>query len=114
MIGYIYFKDHKNAIPTAHSGAIKAGAKIGMLVGQLVFGFLGDNTLGRHNVYGRELLFTIFGILMCTWLPWQALGHNTIVIWLTVGRFITGLGLGGGKIYISRSVRNRGPNSLST
>lgn len=100
MVGYIYFQDTKNTIPVSQSGAIKAGGKIGMLVGQLVFGFLGD-TLGRHKVYGRELFFTMFGILMCTLLPWKGLSHNGIVVWLTVGRFITGIGLGGGKFTFS-------------
>ncbi|CAH0022145.1 unnamed protein product [Clonostachys rhizophaga] len=94
MVGYIFFQDTKNAIPLSQSGAIKATGKIGMLVGQLAFGFLGD-TLGRHKVYGRELFFTMFGILMCTLLPWKGLSHNAIVVWLSVGRFITGIGLGG-------------------
>lgn len=96
MIGYVYFKENGDAIPTSQAGAIKGGVKIGMLLGQIIFGFLGD-TLGRHKIYGRELFFAIFGLLMCTFTPWKGLNGDGLVAWLTVGRLITGLGLGGGK-----------------
>ncbi|KAK7214618.1 hypothetical protein V2G26_002621 [Clonostachys chloroleuca] len=94
LIGYVYFKENGDAIPTSQAGAIKGGVKIGMLLGQIIFGFLGD-TLGRHKIYGRELFFAIFGLLMCTFTPWKGLNGDGLVAWLTVGRLITGLGLGG-------------------
>jgi len=34
-----------------------------MILGQLLFGLFGD-ALGRHKVYGKELILTIFGTLL--------------------------------------------------
>ncbi|KIV82675.1 hypothetical protein PV11_04769 [Exophiala sideris] len=94
MLGYIYFKDNKGKVPASQGGAIKGGLSLGMIVGQLMFGFLGD-TLGRHKIYGRELLFTLFGTLMCILLPWKGISHDGIVAWMAVWRVVTGLGIGG-------------------
>lgn len=96
MLGYVYFKDSKNAVPSDKGGIIKAGLTLGMMAGQLIFGFLGD-TLGRHAVYGNELILTIFGTLMCILLPWRGLGPDGIVAWMAVWRVVTGFGVGGGK-----------------
>ena len=69
--------------------------QIGMIVGQLTFGLFGD-ALGRHKVYGKELIITIFGTLLLIVAP-TGLNHTGIVTWLTVFRIVTGLGIGGGK-----------------
>jgi PHS family inorganic phosphate transporter-like MFS transporter len=98
MVGYIHFKDSKNAIPVHKSDVIKGSLSLGMIVGQIGFGILGD-TLGRHNVYGRELIITMLGTLMCILLPWKGLSHGGIIAWLSVFRALTGLGIGGGLIY---------------
>jgi len=42
MIGYLYYEDEKNSVPTLPADVIKAGLSIGMIVGQLTFGLLGD------------------------------------------------------------------------
>ncbi|CAH0020165.1 unnamed protein product [Clonostachys rhizophaga] len=94
MLGYVYFKDSKNAVPSDKGGIIKAGLTLGMMAGQLIFGFLGD-TLGRHAVYGNELILTIFGTLMCILLPWRGLVPDGIVAWMAVWRVVTGFGVGG-------------------
>jgi PHS family inorganic phosphate transporter-like MFS transporter len=95
MVGYIHFKDEKNAIPTHKSDLIKGSLSLGMIVGQLGFGVLGD-TLGRHTVYGKELIITMVGTLMCILLPWKGLSHDGTIAWLSVFRALTGVGIGGG------------------
>lgn len=72
-----------------------------MIIGQLGFGLFGD-ALGRHKVYGKELMLTIFGTLMLIVAP-TGLSHSGIVIWLAVFRIVTGFGIGG---------RDRGFTSL--
>ncbi|KAI2634566.1 major facilitator superfamily domain-containing protein [Xylaria nigripes] len=94
MIGFIYFKDDNGNIPTIMGSEIKGTFSIGMIVGQLLFGTLGD-ALGRHRVYGKECLFTMFGTLMVILLPWHGLSHHGVVAWLSVFRFVTGIGPGG-------------------
>lgn len=98
MIGYIYFKDEKSTISTIKGDEIKGGLSIGMICGQLTFGLFGD-AIGRHRVYGKELLITSFGTLMVILLPWKGLSHNGVVAWLTVWRVVTGVGIGGGEIF---------------
>jgi PHS family inorganic phosphate transporter-like MFS transporter len=68
MLGYIYFQDEKSNVPTVPSDAIKGSLSLGMIVGQLLFGVFGD-ALGRHTVYGKELVVTIFGTLMVILYP---------------------------------------------
>lgn len=63
-----------------------------MIVGQLLFGAFGD-ALGRHIVYGKELIITIFGTLMVVLLPWRGLSHNNVVAWVSVFRSLPGSGL---------------------
>ena len=35
MLGYLYFEDEKNKIPTLQADTIKAGLSLGMIVGQI-------------------------------------------------------------------------------
>ncbi len=97
MLGYLYFEDNKNKIPTISGDLIKAGLAIGMVCGQLGFGIFGD-ALGRHRIYGKELIVTIFGTLMVILMPWGHISHQDVVAWMTVFRIVTGFGIGGGKI----------------
>ena len=54
---------------------------MGMILGQISFGLLGD-TLGRHRVYGRELIITTIGTLFCILLPWKGFTQNDVVAWM--------------------------------
>ncbi len=102
MIGYLYYQDNKGSIPAIQGDEIKGSFSIGMICGQLLFGTLGD-ALGRHRVYGKECLFTIFGTLLVVLLPWRGLSHQGVVAWLSVFRCMTGMGTGGGmSIELSR------------
>ena len=94
MISYIYFADVKGGISAVQGDEIKGSFAIGMILGQLIFGILGD-TLGRHRVYGKECLFAIFGTLLVVLLPWRGLSQQGIVAWLTVFRIVSGMGAGG-------------------
>ncbi|CZR68276.1 uncharacterized protein PAC_18175 [Phialocephala subalpina] len=92
ILGYIYYKDQKDAVPTVPSSVMKGGLSLGMIVGQLVFGVLGD-ALGRSKIYGKELMITMFGTIMVIVLPTN-LSHDSIVAWITMWRIVTGVGIG--------------------
>ncbi|CAH0027421.1 unnamed protein product [Clonostachys rhizophaga] len=94
MLGYIYFEDTGSAVPTDQSSTMKTGTYIGLIVGQLVFGYLGD-TFGRNSVYGKELIFFILGNIMCILMPWRGFSHSAVVGWMTTWRAVMGLGTGG-------------------
>lgn len=93
MLGYLYYKDEHGTVPTVSADIIKGGLSIGMILGQLLFGVFGD-ALGRHKVYGKELMLTIFGTLMIIVLPTH-ISHRGLVAWFLIFRIITGTGTGG-------------------
>lgn len=66
-----------------------------MIVGQVGLGLLGD-AWGRRAIYGKELIVTLFGTLMVILLPWKTLSPQSITIWISVARVITGIGIGAG------------------
>lgn len=76
---------------------IKGGLSLGMIAGQLLFGLLGD-ALGRHRIYGSELIITMFGTLMTILLPWKGLSKTGIVTWMAIWRVVTGFGIGAGML----------------
>ena len=60
-----------------------------------LFGLFGD-ALGRHRVYGKELMLTLFGTMMVILMPWGDISHQSVVAWMAVFRVVTGCGTGGG------------------
>lgn len=71
---------------------MNAGANIGNIFGQLLFGFLGD-TFGRKFVYGKELIVCIIGMVLVISLPNSIPTPTLKMIWifcwrLFMGRFI--------------------------
>jgi PHS family inorganic phosphate transporter-like MFS transporter len=94
ILGYLYFQDEKSRVPTVSADVMKGSLLLGMIVGQLLFGVFGD-ALGRHRVYGKELILTICGTIMVVLLPWHGLSHEGIVTWVSVFRVVTGFGTGG-------------------
>ncbi|KAG0043216.1 Inorganic phosphate transporter pho84 [Gryganskiella cystojenkinii] len=93
MLGYVYFKDTGGHIPAGTEGALKGMASFGTLVGQLVFGYLGD-AYGRQKIYGLELMIIILGTFCCAMAGSNAKG-STVIEYLTFWRFILGVGIGG-------------------
>lgn len=93
MLGYVYYKDNGNHIPAGIEGAVKGMASFGTLVGQLVFGYLGD-AVGRKKIYGLELMIIILGTLCCAMSGSNAKGSSAIQ-YLTFWRFVLGVGIGG-------------------
>lgn len=94
ILGYLYFPD--GSVSAIDSDVIKGGLSLGMVVGQLLFGVLGD-TWGRHKIYGKELLLTIFGTLLVILLPWKGMTPQSVTAWVTIFRVVTGVGIGAGK-----------------
>ena len=66
---------------------------MGNVVGQLLFGFLGD-FWGRSVLYGKELMLAMFAIVLMISAPDSIHGRG-VTIWLAVFRFLLGLGIGG-------------------
>lgn len=97
MLGFLYWQDQGGEVPTVQSDIMKGTLSVGMAVGQIMFGVLGD-ALGRHKVYGKELLITLFGTLMVVLLPWKNFDKQSIVSWIACFRVVTGIGIGAGRI----------------
>ncbi|KAK5746622.1 hypothetical protein LTR17_000638 [Elasticomyces elasticus] len=94
IVGYLYYDDNKNKVPTVPQDVIKGALSIGMIFGQIGFGISGD-ALGRHKIYGKELILTIMGTLLLILMPWHNFGHTGVVAWMFCFRFVTGVGIGG-------------------
>lgn len=90
-------------MPAVASDVIKGGLSLGMVIGQLIFGVLSD-VCGRHTIYGKELIFTIFGTLMVILLPWKGMSAHSVTAWVAVFRVVTGVGIGAGE-YLTRKPR---------
>jgi PHS family inorganic phosphate transporter-like MFS transporter len=68
ILGYLYFQENEGSVPAVDSDIMKGGLSLGMVVGKIIFGVLGD-AWGRHTIYGKELLITIFGTLFVILMP---------------------------------------------
>lgn len=95
MLGYLYFQDSKSSVPTTDGDTMKGALSVGMIIGQITFGMFGD-AWGRHNIYGKELMVTIFGNLMVILLPWKSFSPQAVTAWVSVFRVVTGVGIGAG------------------
>ncbi|KAJ1675604.1 hypothetical protein EV182_000950 [Spiromyces aspiralis] len=96
-LGYIHYADAegsaKNQTPTHIDTWVKASAQIGTMVGQILFGYLGDR-LGRKRVYGIELMIIVVTTLAASFSSSAERGLS--VYWvLFIWRFILGIGIGG-------------------
>lgn len=85
----------KPTIPLLLKGAVNAAANIGNVVGQVLFGFLGDS-FGRKFVYGKELIVAIVGIILTISLPNHHIEPARNKMWWLFGfRILMGIGIGG-------------------
>lgn len=93
LLGRIYYTHRPNhEVPTDVSSAMVGTALLGTVIGQLVFGRLGDR-IGRRRVYGFSLLLMVFSSIWC---GFSACTSRSCVL-LTLGffRFALGIGIGG-------------------
>ncbi|SPO42355.1 uncharacterized protein PSANT_00038 [Moesziomyces antarcticus] len=73
-------------------GVLKASASMGNVIGQLLFGFLGD-FWGRSVLYGKELMLAMAAIVLIISAPDSIHGMG-VTIWMAVFRFMLGLAVG--------------------
>ncbi|ORX46900.1 phosphate transporter [Piromyces finnis] len=95
MIGYVYYADasHKNHVPNLTDGLTKGAASWGTLVGQLVFGVLGDK-MGRKKNYAIVLIILIVSTIGCSLAGPSKVGWG-ICTMIAIWRFFLGIGIGG-------------------
>ncbi|KKK12546.1 hypothetical protein P175DRAFT_0525229 [Aspergillus ochraceoroseus IBT 24754] len=93
ILGYLYFEETKGSIPAVDGDVMKGGLSLGMVVGQIIFGILGD-AWGRHTIYGKELLITILGTFILIMMPWKSMSPSAVTAWVSVWRVVTGVGIG--------------------
>lgn len=58
------FGGNNGMLPTPVSQALKASSSAGIILGQIMFGWLAD-TLGRRKMYGIELIIIVVATLLC-------------------------------------------------
>jgi phosphate:H+ symporter len=92
MIGFVYYANNNNKVPADIEGIVKGMASVGTLIGQLVFGFMGD-IFGR-KIYGFELLIIILGTINCATSASTIRGVS-VLGFLGFWRLILGIGIGG-------------------
>ncbi|KAK9994687.1 hypothetical protein SO802_024390 [Lithocarpus litseifolius] len=78
--------------PPSVNNVVVGVALVGTLVGQLVFGYLGDK-LGRKKVYGITLILMVF-CAICSGVSFGASAHSVIGT-LCFFKFWLGFGIGG-------------------
>ncbi|KAG0004321.1 Inorganic phosphate transporter pho84 [Entomortierella chlamydospora] len=93
MLGILYYPQYGGHIPAGTEGVLKGMSSVGTLVGQLVFGYLGD-AKGRQKIYGLELMIIIIGTLCCAMSGSNIKGASAID-YLCFWRFVLGVGIGG-------------------
>ncbi|RNA12887.1 MFS PHS inorganic phosphate transporter [Brachionus plicatilis] len=93
MMGCVYYKENTNTVPVYIDTFVKASAHIGILIGQLFFGFASDR-FGRKRIFGIELIIMIIGGLGSTFSGSTATGMS-VFVQLFLWRFILGFGIGG-------------------
>lgn len=93
MIGYVYYPHHDYHVPNLTDGLTKGAASWGTLVGQLVFGVLGDK-MGRKKNYAIVLIILIVSTVACALAGPSKVGWG-ICTMIAIWRFFLGIGIGG-------------------
>ncbi|CAA3001477.1 probable inorganic phosphate transporter 1-9 [Olea europaea subsp. europaea] len=99
LIGRIYYDDRKKykedrlyEFSTEVTSFMVGTAILGTVIGQLVFGYLGDR-IGRRRVYGLSLMLMVLSSIGC---GFSLSSSRTFVLpSLMLFRFMLGLGIGG-------------------
>ncbi|OIW28456.1 phosphate:H+ symporter [Coniochaeta ligniaria NRRL 30616] len=86
------FGGNNGVLPTSVSQALKASMSAGIVIGQILFGWLAD-VFGRRRMYGIELGIIVLATLNCALAsPSQSMSSTGL---LTFWRVILGIGIGG-------------------
>lgn len=86
------FGGNGGVLPDPASQALKASTSAGVLIGQILFGWLADY-LGRRKMYGVELGIILLGTLNCALAsPSQSMSSTALLVF---HRVIMGIGIGG-------------------
>lgn len=93
MLGYVYYKQNNNTVPSNIQGIVKGITNVGNLIGQIIFGILGDSK-GRKSIYGIELLIIIVATIGSSMSGAAATGVG-VLGFLGFWRFLLGIGIGG-------------------
>nr|XP_043612668.1 low affinity inorganic phosphate transporter 4-like [Erigeron canadensis] len=95
LLGRLYYQSdgkHPAKLPTNVNNAVIGVALVGTLLGQLVFGWLGDK-LGRKKVYGITLVMMAL-CAICSGLSFGS-SAKSVITTLCFFRFWLGFGIGG-------------------
>ena len=93
MLGYVYYKNSNNTVPSDIEGILKGITSVGNLFGQITFGIFADSK-GRKSIYGIELLVIIVATLGSAMAGSAAVGVG-VLGFLGFWRFLLGIGIGG-------------------
>ncbi|KAF3767460.1 phosphate permease [Cryphonectria parasitica EP155] len=86
------FGGNDGVLPTPVSQALKASASAGIILGQIVFGWMAD-AFGRRRMYGIELIIIVVSTLLFAMVsPSQSMSSTAL---LTFWRVMMGIGIGG-------------------
>ncbi|KAJ9673246.1 hypothetical protein PVL29_023070 [Vitis rotundifolia] len=97
LIGRIYYEDEPNQEKQYETPAFVVSllvglALLGTVIGQLVFGRLGD-LIGRRRVYGLSLMLMVLSSIGCGFSICRT--RNCVLVTLGFFRFMLGIGIGG-------------------
>ncbi|KAK4753071.1 hypothetical protein SAY87_021869 [Trapa incisa] len=94
LLGSIYYRDKQDEqeISPAVVSTMVAVALVGTMIGQVVFGYLGDR-VGRRRVYGLSLTLMVLSSLGCGFSICTS--RSCVLGSLMFFRFLLGLGIGG-------------------
>jgi PHS family inorganic phosphate transporter-like MFS transporter len=99
MLGYPCFEEKKGSVPAVDSDIMKRGLDFAIVIGQILFRVLSD-TWGRHTIYGKEPLITIFGTILVILMPWKNMSCEADTTWIAVWRVVTGVGIAAGLYFL--------------
>ncbi|KAJ0987112.1 hypothetical protein J5N97_005468 [Dioscorea zingiberensis] len=97
LIGRIYYSDeydksHGGMMPQAIVSTMAVIALVGMVIGQLTFGTLGDR-IGRRRVYGFALVLMVMSSIQCGFSICKT--KKCVLTSLCFFRFLLGIAIGG-------------------
>lgn len=93
ILGYVYYGTSFNMVPPLTDMSVKLSSLFGIIVGQVLFGWLADR-IGRRRVYAIEMALIITGTVASCFAS-NAVRGITVFGMLCIWRFLLGLGLGG-------------------